>query len=340
MDATLINSTTDLVALVPGLRRSGRYFIGPCPFCGGRDRFTVKRTDDGDVWLCRHCAPDKYHDAVAFRMRAEGKSFREVIGTASKGEGENGGMGAGEHAFSRPTQPSAGLVNPPDEDWQIARLVAQKEAADRLNDPGDAKSRSVYGYLRGERGLSPDTIHNTMLGFNPEWRRLADGGFSAPGIHIPCMIAGQLWYVKVRLPRTERESRRFKGKSVPKYLLLGGSRTALFNANRLLEASVAVVVEGEFDALLLGQFLPPGWAAVTMGSAATLPGPTFLHHFSGVERVLLRLDDDDAGRAALAAWQGLFGRAERLPPFPGGAKDVTDFWRGGGDVGRWLFGSG
>jgi len=91
MDAKLINATTDLVSLVPGLRRSGQYHIGPCPFCGGEDRFTIKRTDAGDLWLCRKCGDGKYHDAVAFRMRAGGRSFREV--TSSGGEREKGSRG-------------------------------------------------------------------------------------------------------------------------------------------------------------------------------------------------------------------------------------------------------
>lgn len=79
-------------------------------------------------------------------------------------------------------------------------------------------------------------------------------------------------------------------------MMLRGSRTALFNADTLPGARVAVVVEGEFDALLLGQFLPDGWAAVTMGGAGSLPDERFLPYFGGIERVLLCLDADPAGR--------------------------------------------
>ncbi len=71
---------------------------------------------------------------------------------------------------------------------------------------------------------------------------------------------------------------RLAGRRLPKYMMLRGSRTALFNADLLVGARGAVVVEGEFDAMLLGQFLPDGWAAVTMGGAGAaarrpLPGP-------------------------------------------------------------------
>jgi hypothetical protein len=189
----------------------------------------------------------------------------------------------------------------------------------------------VWHYLRAWRGLEPDTIRRYMLGYNRDGR-LLDGTSCPPGIHIPCMVEGQLWYVKIRLPKATRQVTRLNGKPAPKYIFLKGSRPALFNADALAGARVAVVVEGEFDALLLGQFLPPGWATVTMGGAGNLPGAAFVPYFLPLERVLLRLDNDAAGDDALAAWRGLLPQAEPLPPLPGGAKDVTDFWRAGGDL--------
>jgi DNA primase len=38
------------------LRRSGAERIGPCPRCGGEDRFSVKPSEG--VWNCRGCKPD------------------------------------------------------------------------------------------------------------------------------------------------------------------------------------------------------------------------------------------------------------------------------------------
>jgi|GEM_PF-4493461 hypothetical protein len=45
-----IKRTTDLLALVGNthLRKVGaNWYAGPCPFCGGTDRFTLKKTADG-----------------------------------------------------------------------------------------------------------------------------------------------------------------------------------------------------------------------------------------------------------------------------------------------------
>jgi hypothetical protein len=362
MDAPTINATTDLVALVPGLRQRGRYFSGPCPFCGGVDRFTIKRAEDGDLWICRKCGDGKYHDAVAFRMRAEGRSFKEVtsderrVTSSEQGAGSKWQVASGRWQVplppgevrrgsaaggSRPSRSElvsriSDFVSPPDEAWQIRRLVTQKENADRLWAAPDEMGEKVWHYLRAWRGLEPDTIRAYMLGFNPDWRLLDEGIRCPPGIHIPCMVGGQLWYVKVRLPKQVRTSVTRQNRPFPKYMVFKGSRAALFNADKLAGARVAVVVEGEFDALLLGQFLPPGWAAVTMGGTANLPGPAFVPCFLHLERVLLRLDADAAGENALADWRRLLPRAEPLPPLPGGAKDITDYWRAGGDLRAWL----
>ena len=337
MDTKLMNATTDLTALVPGLRAHGRYHIGPCPFCGGEDRFTIKRTDAGDLWICRQCGDGKYHDAVAFRMRAEGKSFREVTQDTRYEIRDTS-----SERRSSPVPRVSNFASAPDEDWQTSRLVAQKRAAATLwltdDEPPVAPeiTRVVWHYLRAYRGLSPDTIRRYMLGYVPEGAQLGDGSAYPPGIHIPGMVDGQLWYVKARLPRAARQAAAGHGRRLPKYMMLRGSRSALFNADALVGARVAVVVEGEFDAMLLGQFLPPGWAAVTMGGAATPPGATFLPYFGPLERVLLCLDNDDAGQRALAAWRGLLAWAEVAPPLPGGAKDVTDFWRKQGDLDEWI----
>lgn len=348
MDASLINSTIDLAALVPGLRRQGRYFIGPCPFCGGEDRFNIKRTDEGDLWICRQCGDGKYHDAVDFRMRAEGKTFREVTQDTKyetrnrKQEAARGSRPGGSDPVSRIPY----LAPPPDEDWQIRRLEDQKEVADnlRLTDAGEeamateqaATLRMVWAYLRRHRGLSPDTIRNYMLGYNLEGKTTREGYSYPPGLHIPCMVDGQLWYVKVRLPKSAIRAAAINKRRLPKYMMIHGGRAALFNADRLVGARVGVVVEGEFDAMLLGQFLPEGWAAVTMGGAGSLPDERFLPYFLPLDRVLLRLDNDEAGERALAAWRKLLPRAEPAPPLPDEAKDITEFWQMKGDLGEWI----
>jgi hypothetical protein len=46
----------------PGLKRCGKELVGPCPRCGGTDRFSIQ-PDDG-VWSCRGC-PRKANGKIA-----------------------------------------------------------------------------------------------------------------------------------------------------------------------------------------------------------------------------------------------------------------------------------
>lgn len=326
-----VNEVIDLVALAGvSLKQKGQYHIGPCPFCGGADRFTVKRTDEGDWWLCRHCSPGKYRDGIAFVMKWQGLDFAGAL--AVLGEGK---MNSPIIKPNEKTRPQPG-EDPPDDDWQTPVLLAGEQAAHYLQG-NQSDAAAVRDYLINKRGLTPETIFNQMLGYNPTWKQIEEKYWMAPGITIPAMIDGQLWYVQVRTTAKAREEVEQRGHDLAKYQAVTGSRLkALFRADTLLNAHTAIVVEGEFDAMLLGQFVPKGVAVVTMGSARTLPGTPFLKYFAHIRRLFLTLDNDEAGVKGLTAWRELLKWAQPIPPLPDGVKDISDFWRAGGNLRTWI----
>jgi hypothetical protein len=57
-------------------RKSATEFAGPCPFCGGTDRFAVKPSEN--IWLCRHCTDGKWTDAIDYAMRRGNTTFLDV----------------------------------------------------------------------------------------------------------------------------------------------------------------------------------------------------------------------------------------------------------------------
>ena len=97
MDIQTIKQNFDLVSLVQGLvalKKTGAYHIGPCPFCGGEDRFTIKHTHRGDRWHCRGCGGDQYHSVIDFVMRRDGNSFLEAVKSLGGGDVPNPLRGA------------------------------------------------------------------------------------------------------------------------------------------------------------------------------------------------------------------------------------------------------
>ena len=100
-----LNATISIVDMVPGLTRRGRYYIGPCPFCGGEDRFNVREGDGGELWLCRHCAPGRYHDVVEFLGLRDQLRPGQVLDRYGTGGAAPTGVGAGVRPAVRVGRP-------------------------------------------------------------------------------------------------------------------------------------------------------------------------------------------------------------------------------------------
>jgi len=59
---------------------NGGEYAGPCPFCGGEDRFHLQPyTESGSRWFCRQCTGDPqvgyWRDIFDFVMRRDGIGF-------------------------------------------------------------------------------------------------------------------------------------------------------------------------------------------------------------------------------------------------------------------------
>ncbi len=95
--------------------------------------------------------------------------------------------------------------------------------------------------------------------------------------------------------------------------------------------SPLAIVEGEFDALLLGQELRGLAAVATLGPASVRPDSSILLRFLGLSPWFTAHDADEAGDKAAAAWPA---RSRRARP-PGPFNDWTEARQGGVDLRRW-----
>jgi hypothetical protein len=179
------------------------------------------------------------------------------------------------------------------------------------------EGRLALGYLR-ERGLSDKTIRLARLGWTPLAR-------PSPfrGITIPWFGPDGLEMVKLRQPDG----------CEPRYAEVYRRRTATYPGPPLAilpHGGAVVVVEGELDALLLGQQLDGLAVVITLGSASSRPTPGLLNHLSAASRLFLATDGDAAGDRAATGWGE---RARRVRP-PEPHKDWTEAHQAGVKL-RW-----
>ena len=365
-------SLLDLAQLDTALRRvagtAGGEWHGPCPKCGGADRFRVQPDGGPDRlgWAaCRQCWP-KGGDLIGYVMWRDGCDFRaacERLGGPTRGAASAGRPRPPLQAHKAPTAP-------PGDSWQAAArqfvdgCAAALWATHGELAEGAARARA---WLAG-RGLDDDTLRAWKIGYNSRetWADRAAWGLPQEanpatgkprrvwlprGVVIPCEIGGRLWYLKFRRVPGEAFTCLSCRKSVtapgtcphcqhdnPKYPASHGT-PALFLADSLKGHRAAVLVEGEFDALLLWQEAGDLAGVATLGSAGKdLDLTAWAAHLLPVSPLILAYDADESGERGAAKLTRLTARAKRakVPALRPGDKDLTDLHAAGGNLRAWL----
>jgi hypothetical protein len=86
IDTTAINQSFDLLAESERLTRlqkassiEGGEWAGPCPMCGGTDRFRIQPNHNTPRWLCRQCTGGKWKDSISLVMQAHKLTFKDAV---------------------------------------------------------------------------------------------------------------------------------------------------------------------------------------------------------------------------------------------------------------------
>ena len=194
------------------------------------------------------------------------------------------------------------------------------------SDRGD-KARD---YLAG-RGLAEATIREARLGYCPgeEWfeRIFSDRKAWVPrGSVIPWFDRRDVALINVRRPKGD-----------PKYVAILGSRRGGLSPGRarIVTGKPLIIVEGEFDALLLHQELGGSPAVVTVGSASAKPIPRVKNAMLGAFPWIVAGDADEAGEKSADGWLSRSDRCVRIAPPAGSGKDWTEAHQKGPDLRAW-----
>ena len=143
-------------------RVTSKEMAGPCPKCGGVDRFHCQR----DWFFCRQCYPfgnGQAHDIFGFYEWAEGWDFITIC------QYLNGGQTRARSVTVVKSKPAARPgPQPLNEEWQIAAAQIGAYCAAMLWEPEGERARRWLN----ERGLADETLNRHYIGFNKADRRL------------------------------------------------------------------------------------------------------------------------------------------------------------------------
>lgn len=276
---------TDLLELAgryTQLRRkaTGEY-EGPCPKCGGHDRFTV----DARGWFCRTCKP--YDDAhgwfgpIDFVMWITGLDFKGAVGWLTGAQMSNA-------VATRPAAPAQPERTEPDEDWRAdaERIVLEAKAAlwAWLDVPG---SNAGADYLTA-RGLEPGTWQAFGWGFGMHGDRLA--------IVMPWYRAGKLSAIRYRFITPGADGQRLVSRAGSKFggILYGGQ--ALEPGAE--QTRTLVLCEGEINAASIWQAAHESRVDVlSLGSESAKLTEPMIAHAAKYKHVIVWMDKREVALA-------------------------------------------
>lgn len=236
-------SCVELAGRYTTLRKASRFeYEGPCPKCGGTDRFHVKP----DGWFCRSCNPigeHGWHDAPEFLQWMDGLTFPEAI------EALNGGTLPSGATLKTPA-PAHRQRTEQTPDWTAHATRCADAWAEAF--PGSPAET----YLT-QRGLTPAICADYHLGYTagceamkvrPEWQ--------VPAVTMPWYKGGRIVGIRYRFLRMVGKDKSVSmGGSDFTSKLYGGH--VLFcdplTDDRTLAKRRLVLCEGEINAISIAQ---------------------------------------------------------------------------------------
>jgi DNA primase len=308
---------------------NGGEYAGPCPWCGGNDRFRVWPHRDNPGYWCRQC--QRTGNAVQYIMDRDGVSAQEALsrlGIASHGQRRP------SPRLSRPL-PNSGLYsndweatrNP---EWQQAAGDFVKRAIDALHAPG--VGRRGLDYL-SRRGLSESVATVYDLGYNP---KAYEAHWGNSKVHFPAGALVIPWYESLDEGPGKLLKVKYRSVVGKQFGQATGGARGLYGWPKFHPGARVVLVESELCALSVWQVASELVVPLATGSATEGRLVLWVGRLALASQLLLAFDADDAGSEAAQWWQNSFPEAVKLVPT---RHDVNDMLTAGDDIAAWLSGA-
>lgn len=322
---------------------NGGEFVSSCPKCGDggkgndSDRFHIwpnEKTKNcvGRYW-CRQC--EIKGDAIQFCREFLGLTYADSCSKLKLNI-----KPLQKHFvvdLTKAPQKFAEAIMP-NSIWQLRASAFVAWCHDALWDHPQALE------LLKSRGFKEESIIHWRLGYCPQtffrqrsvWglpdKQNSDGNLGKLWIHqgivIPSFLEGNI--IKIKIRRSEESL--LPHQKFSKYALLSGScdLPAIYGkpSKRIL------ILESEFDAMLLQDILGDIYCVIALGGAQKRPDPKLHQLLTQTFRILLCLDFDEGGIKANYYWKSLYPQL-RIWPVPKG-KSPGDALKLGVDLRRWV----
>ena len=315
-------------------RKSAHEYCGPCPWCGGRDRFIVwTNKGKGGQFYCRQC--QEKGDGIAFLMK-EGFSFHKALRELDL---ENTGYDSGKAPLPRFAE--FAVAAPQDEILLQPNPLWQKQASKFIEDcwqETQLKSYSEYMMLTKARFLEQSTLEQFKIGWNSrdryfpaeEWGLFGKKIRIPKGMLIPSFQDQNITSLKVRCSDLALN---------PKYWQVRGGSSAPMLLGQ--EGNPVVIVESALDAYLIFQEARDHVSVVALGGTDKPIIGLVEEVLDNAPRIFISTDYDEIregelgpGQRAMLKIRDRFNRAEYLPPAIG--QDATEMVALGIAVKQWF----
>lgn len=311
---------------------AAKEWAGPCPMCGGNDRFHVR----ADGWFCRHCKNEPWQDAITLVMALENCTFADALARMAG------------HAFTLPPERRRAVASAKSEqpaDWAGKVAALLQTAQEALYSEKDTCGAD---YLT-KRGLTPATWQRFSLGYKADCG--LPGTWNAeskertyppqPAILMPWYAGGRLVAIRYRFLQSHsyidaggKEQTNKQGSlfgSVFEGRLFGGQCLARFCE----DLRTLVICEGEINAMSIYQIASETKVDVlSLGSESQHLTPAMVDYARQFRHIIVWADRPQVAKNLMAALPGAYGVAS---PDGQDANDLLQAGHLGGYLTAWRF---
>jgi hypothetical protein len=317
-----------------------------CPLpnhAGDRSSRSFVVYENGMKWKCHSSCPSDQNggDVISLYMAWKGVDFK----TAVKELSERAGTTSAPVKKITPTLPK--IYTPPIQ-WKRRAAQFIKYAEGNL-----ASADAALEYLDQERGVSAETARAYHVGYNPQnlyddaarWGLEGRKVWLPRGIVIPGLLHAEPHYIKIRRAVPGDVLGNYIGAwnehdGVPDVKFGGprGGKSVLFRLEFTDYFPVLLLTEGEWDTMILWEHCADLCDMGTIGGAQSKFDLLDLALLTRYPKIFVVHDDDkagDKGRAYINSLKAISPRIESIAP---PAHDLTDYWKPGGDLRKWVAG--